>query len=135
MLPENPAKNFPRKVLIEVNRAYCVAVYLRFVRLERYAMNTVPAKPMVKLSALIAAVSTEILGPEIVRPTKKRFVEAIRMVAAIMHFGRPNFNIAVAPNAVPISEIHKPYIFATLAISDFEKPISSRKGVARIPRI
>ena len=71
-------------MLTEENNAYCVAVNLRLVRLDKYAMKTVPANPMVKLSALIVIVNMPMFGPTKARIAKKRLVLAIRIVATIL---------------------------------------------------
>ena len=55
--PENPDKNFPGTSIKELNRAYCVAVYFGSVKLDKYAIKIVPAKPPVKLSNAIVNIN------------------------------------------------------------------------------
>ena len=71
-------------------------------------MKTVPANPMVKLSALIVIVNMPMFGPTKARIAKKRLVLAIRIVAIIMHLDNPSLRIATAPIAVPKRETQSP---------------------------
>ena len=49
--------NLPGRVISELNRAYCVALKLRLVRLDIKAISATLANPPNRLSALITAAS------------------------------------------------------------------------------
>ena len=61
MLPAYPAINLGRNNIIELNRAYWVAVNLMEVREDRYTINEAPAKPLAILSNVMTAIKNVIL--------------------------------------------------------------------------
>ena len=57
-LPEYPAINLGKKSIIELKRAYCVAVNLIDVSPDKYTTKAAPAKPLEILSAVITIINS-----------------------------------------------------------------------------
>ena len=74
--PEKPAVSLPKKLPSDENKAYWVAVNARLVRLDRYAIPTLPAKPCAKLSAVITPAKTQTSGPAWASARNARLVVA-----------------------------------------------------------
>ena len=87
--PEKPLMIIPGKNIIEVNKAYCDAVWIRFVKLDRKAIKTEPEKPNAKLSALMVKTNADKSGPALFSNKKNRFVPASNILLRIRGLDMP----------------------------------------------
>ncbi|SVB51499.1 uncharacterized protein METZ01_LOCUS204353 [marine metagenome] len=87
-------------------------------------MNTVPARPALRLSAVIVAVSITISGPIAANTENKRFVVANNIAPTNKGLIMPYRATNKPPKNAPVIVATVPYILIINPISVSEKPIS-----------
>ena len=111
-LPAYPAINFGKNNIMEVKRAYCVAVNLIDVRPDKYITNAAPAKPLEMLSAVITYIKNFILISTLASHAKRRLLDAA--------IKAPKNNVFIVPNLIEKNPPNKPPNIVAKTPKNFE---------------
>ena len=123
-VPAYPAINFGIKSINELNKAYCVAVNFKEVKLDKQTTKAAPAKPLEILSAVITKMRNSILILDTANQANNKLLAAATKAPMNNDLIVPNLKEKKPPKNPPKIVANTPKNFEYVAISLMLYPFS-----------